>query len=174
MSIENLVRAVPPPARPVEAFEGPWEPIEAELGTSLPSDYKDFVRLYGNGYFMEFMGVCVPRSRNPYVRLETQAKVVGDLFRSMDLDEHPYRFWPEPGGLLSFGGTDYGDALFWLPHGRPETWRVVVWGRGLQEFEAFGCDLTDFLAGLATGQILPEDFPGNILPCDLLFQAHSG
>lgn len=165
MSIDKLLGILPPPASPFEAFEGPWEAVEAELGTRLPEDYKAFVRAYGSGYFMEFLGVDVPRSRNPNVRLETNARVVGDVFRAMydDDDDAPYWFWPERRGLLPFGGTDNGDYLFWHMLGEPDSWRVVVWDRGMQEFEVFECGLTAFLAGLASGAILPEAFPEDFL-----------
>ena len=49
MTIENLMKVVPPPEAPFEAFGGTRELIEGELRTALPQDYKDFVRLYGNG-----------------------------------------------------------------------------------------------------------------------------
>jgi hypothetical protein len=171
MTIEALIKAVPPPAAPSEAFRGPWEPIEAELGTALPQDYKDFVRLYGSGYFMEFLGIDVPRSRNPNVRLEYKVHVVCDTFL---IDEDtPYSLWPKPGGLLPFGATDNGDYLFWLTRGAPKDWAVVVWDRGLWQFERFDCDLTNFLAGLATGEILPKEFPCDLTSCDHLFQPDS-
>ena len=170
MTIEALAKVVPPPVRPSEAFGGPWEAVEAEVGTALPKDYKEFVRLYGHGEFMEFLGVHVPRCRSPYVRFESEIRVVGDVFA--EDEDLPYAFWPSPGGLLVFGKTDFGDYLFWLTSGPPDTWRVVVWGRGLQEFEAFECGLTDFLAGLATGEINPQDFPQDMLPCDKLFEPY--
>lgn len=173
MTIERLIEVVPPPAAPFEAFSGPWEPIEAELGTVLPQDYKDFVRLYGSGYFMQFLGICVPRSRNPNVRLESQAQVVCDTFVDFDREELPYPLWPNPGGLLPFGGTDNGDELFWLPRGAPADWGVVVWDRAFWGFEAYDCGLTDFLAGLATGEIRPKEFPEDLLPSDCLFQPSS-
>lgn len=69
VAIENLMKVVPPPETPFEAFRGTWELIEGEVGTALPQDYKDFCRLYGNGHFMDFLGVGVPRSRNPNVVL---------------------------------------------------------------------------------------------------------
>jgi hypothetical protein len=173
MTIETLIKVVPPPAAPFEAFGGPWEPIEAELGTALPQDYKDFVRLYGNGYFMEFLGVNVPSSGNPNTRLESQVPVICATFFDFDDEELPYPLWAHPGGLVPFGGTDNGDFLFWLPRGAPADWGVVVWDRGLYGFEAFDCDLTDFLAGLATGEILPKEFPDDLLPCDCLFRPDS-
>ncbi len=172
MTIERLIRAIPPPALAAEAYNGPWEPIEAEIGIALPQDYKDFVRLYGSGYFMQFLGIYVPRSKNPNVRLERQVRQICDIFQQ--IGELAYPLWPNPGGLLPFGVTDNGDFLFWLTRGLPESWQVVVWDRGMQEFEALGCDLTDFLAGLSTGEILPREFPEELLPCDCLFKPHYG
>ncbi|MFZ3007111.1 MAG: SMI1/KNR4 family protein [Phenylobacterium sp.] len=168
MTIENLIRVVPPPVAPDEAYAGPWEAIEADLGTGLPQDYKDFVRLYGFGSFMEFVGVHVPVSWSPYVRLQSEVRVICDVLR--DDEDRPYSLWPEPGGLLPFGKTDFGDYLLWLPRGPPDAWGVVVWDRGMGEYEAFDCGLTDFLAGLATGDIEPKEFPEDMLPCERLFE----
>lgn len=171
MTIENLMKAVPPPAKPFQAFAGPWEPIETEIGTTLPQDYKEFARLYGQGYFMEFLGIDIPRSQNPNVRLEFKVRAVCSTL--LALDELTYPLWPSPGGLLPFGQTDNGDYLFWLTHGAPADWGVVVWDRAFGAFEPLECDLTDFLAGLASGEILPKEFPDDLLPCDCMFKPHS-
>lgn len=173
MSIEALLEVVPPPAEPFEAFAGPWEPIESELGTALPQDYKDFVRIYGSGYFMEFLGVPVPGSKNPNTRFESGVALTCQTFADWDGDELPYPMWPAPGGLIPFGSTDNGDFLFWLPQGAPDDWRVVVWDRGMLEFEVLDCGLTDFLAGLATSDVAPKGFPDSLLPCEELFQPNS-
>jgi hypothetical protein len=171
MSIEALIEVAPPPAEPDEAFDGPWEPIEAEIGAVLPQDYKDFVRLYGSGLFMCFLTVNVPRCRSPYVRLEREVRTVNRLF-SQD-EEFVYALWPNRGGLIAFGRTDFGDYLFWIPYGPPETWKVVVWGRGLGTFEVFDCGLTDFLTGVAKGEIDPREFPEYEPPYDPYFQPFS-
>ena len=171
MSIEALVSVMPPPAVPFEAFDGSWEQIEADLRTALPQDYKDFARLYGGGYFMEFLGIHVPKSRNTNVLLVRQVYVVSYGFRDWDYGSSSYRMWPEPGGLIAFGGTDNGDTLFWHPVGDPNDWRVVIFNRGMLEFEPVDCSLTDFLAGLVTGDLSPQAFP-ELLPCDRLFEPH--
>lgn len=170
MPIETLIKVVPPPAAPFEAYDGPWEPIEAEFGVSLPPDYKDFVRLYGSGYFMQFLGVAVPVSANTYVRLAWGAATIRSMLEDV---VNPQLLWPSRGGMLPFGGTDNGDTLFWLTRGATAEWPVVVLGRGVTEFETFECDLTDFLAGLATGDTQPEEFPDDLLPNDCLFRPHS-
>jgi len=167
VTIAALVKVVPPPSVPSEAYYGPWGPIEAEIGTALPRDYKDFVRLYGRGRFMQFLGVYVPRAQSRYVRLEAAIRVVCGI--AFHRDELPFPLWPDAEGLIPFGSTDDGDYLFWLARGEPADWRVVVWDRAMQGLEVFDCDLTDFLAGLATGRILPKEFP-DLLPNECLFK----
>lgn len=169
MSIGALLEAVPPPpAGQGDVFSGQWGTVEAEVRAPLPQDYKDFVRLYGNGYFMEFLGIYMPKARNHHIRLERMVRVVSSGYA--DWDDLPYPMWPQEGGLIPFGGTDNGDQLFWLPQGTPDEWTVVIFDRGGLCFEAVDRDLTGFLAGLATGEVQPNAFPEDLLPCEHLFQ----
>jgi hypothetical protein len=169
MTIEALMEVVPPPAVPSEAFDGPWEQIEAALGKALPQDYKDYVRLYGLGSFMELIWVNVPDCRSPHVRFDAEIRAVRQMFRGYeDFDQ---LLWPVRGGLLVFGSTDFGDYLFWLTRGPPDEWPVVMWARGMQRLEAFECGLTDFLAGVAKNEIVPKDFPEG--ECEYMFKPAS-
>jgi hypothetical protein len=164
MSIEALLKVLPAPSHPLQTFSGPWEPIEA-----LPPDYKQFVEIYGFGYFMEYLGIAVPRSRNENTCLEFGVVSFSDLWKSYFQDgDEPYQLWPEPEGLIWFGSTDNGEDLLWLPRGSPETWPIVV--RGHHNYEILDCDLTTFLAGLITGDIVPDAFPDDLLPCELPFE----
>lgn len=169
MSIENLSRAVPPPERPGDPFSGLWRDVEAKLGTALPADYKAFVQRYGLGFFMEYLWIWTPGAYSPHVRLEREAPSVLRLFAD---DEHfPFPLWPAPGGLLPFGVTIDGDYLAWVTKGAPDEWRVTVLDRGMgyEAAHASDCDLTDFLAGLATGEIDPPSFQTGMLECEHLF-----
>ena len=169
MTIENLLKVVPPPASPVAAYGGPWEPIEEQLGTYLPQDYKDFVRLYGLGDFMQILTVFVPRAESPHIRLVRQAHVARLNFA--DDDDFEYAVWPEPGGILPCAVTDNGAQLAWVRCGAPANWNILVWGRGYGDPEVFDCDLTDFLAGMATGKITAWDFSEDpAIPPDRLFK----
>lgn len=163
------MRAVPPPQKPLESFAGPWAQIETEIGSPLPQDYKDYARLYGSGYFLQFLHVDTPRTGNPNIRLEKQVPSMCAMFAQFDGDDRPYPLWPEPGGLMPFGGTDNGDTLFWLRRGTPDEWPVVLADRGGWEFELHECCMTDFLAGLALGAIRPTIFPDLLLPVDCPF-----
>lgn len=166
MSIEALMAVVPPPAEPSEAFDGPWEPVEAELGRALPQDYKDFVRTYGLGGFSDFLWINVPRAESPYVRLEAEVRAAYGIFH--DDEEFDQPLWPTRGGLMTFGKTDFGDYVFWLTRGPPDEWPVVVWGRGTWKLELFECGLTDFLAGVLKNEIIPGGFPE--APYDPIFK----
>ena len=166
MTIENLVGIIPPPAAPFGTFSGPWEPIEAQLGTRLPDDYKDFVRVYGHGDLMGFIGIHVPASWSPYMRLVQEARATAEAFR--DAEDLPFPMWPSPGGLLPFGKTDLGDTLFWLTRGPPADWKVVVMGRDPPE--TFDCDMTDFLARVARGEVSAGNFPDDLEAGEMVFE----
>jgi len=172
--IEALTRAVPPPAEPHRPFVGPWEPLEAYLGTKLPQDYKDFSRLYGSGLFMDFLIVYVPEIQNSRLTLEPQVREAPMMFSPQ---EHlPYPFWPHVGGLIRFGCTDFGDQLYWLPEGEPDDWKVVMWQRHGpydQAFEEFDCGMAEFLGGLANGTIVPRAYKEGLEPYEPMFQPHS-
>lgn len=172
MSVQRLLQAVTPPLRPVEVFDGPWEPVEAYLGTALPDDYKALARLYGRGTFMGLLSVNLPGDRDRRGSLEGEFRMAGAMVNyGVPV---PYAVWPEPGGLLNIGLTAFNDRLFWLTRSDPAEWRVVVWDRAFQRLETFDCSLTGFLAGLATGEIAPEAFAGRALSAAPLFEPLQG
>lgn len=45
--------------------------------------------------------------------------------RNSKPEKCPYPFYPEPGGLLPWAGTDNGDRVCWLTEGQPDGWTVV-------------------------------------------------
>lgn len=175
MTIENLIKVAPPPADPFWAFKGSWVAIEGELGTALPQDYKDYVALYGSGCFMQFVRISIPKSWTVHLRLGAQVKWAAGVFRAYkDIgDNPPYPLWPDPGGLMAFGTTFDGDVLFWLARGAPQDWPVVFWDGSGHEAELFNCDMTDFLAGMATGAYLSDAFDLETLTDETKFEPHT-
>jgi len=172
MTIENLVRVVPPPTVPSEPFQGRWEPIEVALGTALPSDYKDFARLYGSGDILDFVHVMTPRTADGGAGF---ARWVGEICRDWGHMERETStvYWPNPGGLLPFGRSIDGDHFFWQTSGPLEAWRIATWDRGGflgENVETFDCDLTDFLAGIATGNVTSAALPDDLLDCKEVFR----
>lgn len=168
MTIEALVQVIPPPEAPTASFSGAWGPVEAELGTRLPQDYKDFVRIYGCGYILDFMWIYVPYFWNRDARLVSAAR---KLYRSnIEYPDFGFSLWPDPEGLLLFGMTSNGDDIYWQTKGDPDSWTVAIWSRGDVALEFLDCGLTDFLAGLATGTNIPQCLPDDLLPCKTPFR----
>jgi hypothetical protein len=157
MTIENLIKAVPPPSHPTYAFDGPWEAIEAEIGTELPQDYKDLVRLYGSGRFLEWIDIYNPLCPSYGCRLIPEVYVVQQFF----LEYAPeFPMYPQPGGLLACGSTNTGEYILWLTRGPVLEWPIVVWDHDPvddKEIQLFECDLTDYLAGVVTRDLLIDE-----------------
>lgn len=121
-------------------LEGPrrykvdWGRAEAELGTSLPSDYKEYVYWFGPGGFEEYLYICIPGVENSVTELGSRLKDEGkisDLRKKINPDSpRPYSLFPEVGGWLPWGFTIDGDALYWVTSpGDPNAWTVAASSR---------------------------------------------
>lgn len=163
MTIDALVKVIPPPNEPLEAFVGPWVAVEAKLGTPLPHDYKEFIRRYGNGLLLDFIWISVPLSDSDNC-LERGVPLVNRIFAT-EFPDFPYAIWPDPGGVLPFGTSEDGGYLFWRMTGPPSEWSIVAWGREFETCEVFDCGLAEFLVGVATGAFRPAHFPRDLTSC---------
>lgn len=114
------------------------------------------------------MWVFNPFSQRRYVNLSTQVRT--QLNAIEDLDGKPYPLYPKSGGLLPWGLTDNGNALYWLTVGDPGAWPVVINESRGPEFEQHNTSLTEFLVGVITGAIVSELFPGDFLDRKITFR----
>lgn len=157
MTIENLLKVLPPPVKPTYAFDGPWDVIEGQLRTRLPQDYKDLARLYGYGSFAGFFGIDVPAGPTRYSCLVYKAL----MFQRALIKEQKIPIYPQVGGFLICGSTDNAEYIGWLTRGAtPDEWPIVVWDARPrseeEEFTTFECDLTDFIANIiVSGGVFP-------------------
>ncbi|MFF4042068.1 SMI1/KNR4 family protein [Streptomyces sp. NPDC001816] len=126
-SLDALVRAVSPPADPVDA-RGDWAEVEARLGVRLPGDYKQLVETYGWGEFCDYLYLRTPFGTSPYNRLERHD------------------------GLLVWGATMDADRLCWRTEADPDEWPVVVRGRSTGR-EEFAPGAAGFVEGWVTGRV---------------------
>jgi hypothetical protein len=166
MSVIDVAKLMPPPSGPNEApQQHEWLQIEAQLGTSLPADYKDFISLYGTGKIDNFLWIFNPLSQNENINIATQFRVqLGALSELQAYGEVlPYKLFPEPDGIFPFGITENGDVLYWKTSGSPEAWTVLVNEARSPEWEAFSMVMTEFLFNVLNRQIHPSAFP-NVFP----------
>jgi hypothetical protein len=119
MSIDKLLRVLPVPKhRPTV---GDWSRVPFEL----PDDYKDFIARYGAGNLADYVHIWSPFAAGTS-DLVAQATQYSNDLRSIRSKHHRYKFYPDKGGLLTWGRTDNGDSLTWSTTGPPSKWRVVV------------------------------------------------
>jgi hypothetical protein len=150
-----------------------WRQVEEALGTALPSDYKEFVSQFGSGYIDRFLWILSPferwDSRNLVWQLDEQRDIGRILRESLGYDMLPFGFYPQPGGLLPWAGTDDGDVLYWATKpADPDRWPVVLAYRD-GDWEEIATTMTRFLEDLLTRRQTPfggddQSFPMSPLP----------
>ena len=165
MSLHKLLTILTPPANPFEVpRQENWSTVKRQLG-DLPEDYRAFLERFGTGVVNSFIWVLNPASANRYLNLLAQVEPILGALKTLSLSGEPcpYALHPARCGLLPFGKTDNGDALFWLTKGQPDRWTVVVNAARDPTYEEFACSATDFLAGVLSRRlrsvIFPESFP---------------
>jgi hypothetical protein len=166
VSIENLLALIQPPAVTSVSEPVNWKQISSEINSDVPDDYKRLVELYGPGCFANFIWVHDPRSDNPSLNFAKQVDIRLDAFRvlrSQHPDEVAFKLFPEPGGFLPWGATDNGDVLGWLTSGSVDRWRVLVAAARDARIAEYPLNMTAFLHGVLTREIVcpifPTDFP---------------
>lgn len=168
--METLVRLIESlPGALSERMEIDWVAVEAELGTALPQDYREFCEIYGPGTVDDFLTILHPSAAHIAARLGTMAdRQLGGLkeLRDQGLTELvPYAIFPEPGGVLPWGVTANGDACYWVTAGAPDAWKVVIADSRGSLWEPLGGGMAECLLGLISRTIVsvifPTDFPSD-------------
>jgi hypothetical protein len=173
MKIDDLRAVLSPPPLPVETHGRKWSVVEQEIGTRLPDDYKMFIEQYGSGRINSFIWIFNPFSSNQYINLNykiiNQLEVLKTLAQDFG-EKCPYPLFPQSGGLLPFGETDNGDAIYWLTRGDPNAWQVVVNQARGPKYEEFALNTTNFLAGILTHKVNCTVFPKSLQEIDAHFE----
>lgn len=149
MAIDELTALVTPPAHPLESgSDERWDALQRELGMELPTDFRDFGRTYGSGWFQnESIRIYIYQPFSQKFREELQwhnANLSAD--KEYQPEYKPYEALPDPGGLLIWGSDVNGHYLYWKTQGSPHDWTVVTCdprGDGWAEYPG---PMTTFLA----------------------------
>ncbi|MFF8972234.1 hypothetical protein [Streptomyces sp. NPDC014995] len=147
--VDSLLRVT---GRDTRDAAQPWAEIEAEMGTELPSDYKQLCEAFGVGEFSQVVSVwCADGTR------------VTDLLRMWRVlleDDDPLAgpFAPYPihvpgttGGLIPWGTSRAADMFFWqVTDGAVDAWPVLARMEDAEEWDRYEMPATEFLYRILT------------------------
>ena len=152
-ALEEICHLIPPPIRPNNAGHD-WKYVENQLGLRLPSDYKDFVSLYGKGVFgRDQLWVFHPLS---WSNIRDSWADRASIFRDWaDAGvEVPYPVFPDFEGLLPCVTLSDVNSFCWLTRGSPDNWPIVYFDRdyGFFESEFQGLNFTVVILRVLAGR----------------------
>jgi hypothetical protein len=166
MWVDALLRAIGRDAR--DAAQ-PWAEIEAELGTELPSDYKQLCQAFGVGEFSQAVSVlCADETRVADPLRKWRRLLESD--DSSDSPFAPYRIHVPgtTGGLIPWGISRAADKFFWqVTDSAVDTWPVLAKMEDAEDWDRYEMTATEFLYRILTdpgfrpysvAQDVPEPF----------------
>ena len=167
-AVSRLLGVLRPTAGPVECpSDQQLALVETEISTRLPTDYKHFIKHYGNGSVANYLGVFNPIAIQPWNNLVAQAKGSDqDAYSIMHKsfpNDHPYPRYPQPGGLLPWGTNIDGDTLYWWTITEPDLWPIVLHPRHAEGFRTFGPNMARFIYDIVVTGLGKKLFPGGDL-----------
>lgn len=110
-----------------------WGDIQAELGTALPSDFKELCERFGPGYFSSTVWVKCDEDNDPLWswwrrNVENVSREPSEYGRLYE----PYGLYGVSGkkGLLNWGASDAPALFFWLADAdeNPDAWPILISG----------------------------------------------
>ncbi|MBK6010280.1 hypothetical protein [Streptomyces sp. MBT53] len=130
-----------------------WNGLSGRYPRGFPDDYKEFMRVYGQGLFDDFLGVVPPVSEvypnDPGANVEgitVTAELTGE--------EEDY---DAPELLVGWGYTAEADLLCWRADSPdPDEWGTVIWRRQWAVPECwshFDCGMVELLRRFAAREI---------------------
>ncbi|MFH9224384.1 SMI1/KNR4 family protein [Streptomyces lydicus] len=162
--LEAVLPAITPwrvaAGRPVD-----WAALEAALGTALPSDFRSLAEAYPVLVVDDFLMVSspTPGAEALWGSAGREDEILQDLYEMGDTEG--YVPFPQPGGLISWAGSNAGDSFYWRTGpADPDAWPVVVRGDN-GDWSEFPVGAVEFLAGVYGRTIdvpgMPRGFPSD-------------
>ncbi|WP_203863152.1 SMI1/KNR4 family protein, partial [Plantactinospora mayteni] len=131
-----------------------WTPVEAELGTRLPTDYRELCSMLGGGSYSGFLRLLKP---------DGAAAATDGLLYSWRWHQHhpeyaglytPYDLYggPERQGLLCWGDDETEGEYYWLADAGtdPATWPVVARKDGIEPWYRYDMSMSEFIYHMLT------------------------
>ncbi|GAA1076291.1 SMI1/KNR4 family protein [Kitasatospora gansuensis] len=148
-SVARLVELMPPHPDAGDALD--WDEATRRWGTDFPTDYRDFVSLYGGGSIGFGFHIGLPLAVATGVRGPMTFEGLNEYgygLLNLEPDEDP-----ELRGRISWATDCSANHAFWnTSDPDPDRWTTLVLS-GYGEWTDHGCGMVDFLVGLMTEEI---------------------
>lgn len=157
MSLNKLTSILPPP---MDVCDNKF--LQENVG--LPSDYLEFIKLYGTGIIADFITIYnYASSVDDYNLLIQKDLILGDLQFLLDDDPKYYKYilYPNKDGLYPLGVTENGDYILWKTNENISDWKIAIIASRSPEVEFTEYNLTDFLVNTLTKKIVINAFPSS-------------
>jgi hypothetical protein len=148
-AVARLVELMPPPARDVASID--WDAVTARWGTRMPTDYREFMDIYGAGTVNDSFNIVWPIA--PPKRGASMRDFAGNT------DAGRWLLDDEPDALAKFEGwiawayDVSANHLYWdTSSGEPDRWTVVRLDRG-GDWTDSGYGTTEYLAAFLGGDM---------------------
>lgn len=154
-AMARLTSLVAPPAGGGNDVD--WDSLAERYPRGFPDDYQQFMRVYGQGMFDDFLGVYPPvQEVYPNDPDSTVEGLTADAEFTAEEEEYD-----EPGLLIGWGLTSEADLLCWRADSPdPNDWGTVIWRRQWAAPECwspFDCGMVELL-GRYAARALPEQW----------------
>ncbi len=150
----QALRELMPPTAPSDATAD-WEALARSWGKAFPSDYRQFIELYGAGTIQDYLVVVTPEPkgrphRNATRGMRHETANAAEAWASMTKSPELADSAPE---LIAWGADASADILCWDASGDdPERWPVLVCNRDDQLWRRYDIGMAGFLVCVMSGE----------------------
>jgi hypothetical protein len=161
---EQLLELAPPPDQPVHpGTDEEWARAAERLGHPFPKDYEAIVRTYGEGHFHQFLRILPVSSEGQRTDIFSGRASLQRMFQLPDaMNDIPFKVLVDEDKLLTWGATEGADTLFWITHGEPDDWKVLVADEKWINWSGYCNGLLEFLLGVLEGRSKVPWFPNDL------------
>lgn len=149
---EDLAGCLSVPSRNVEEFE--IDQVQLYWDVLFPSEYKEFVRNYGDTEIQGFLRIYGPKTLDSSAR--TLGPIQQKIWQKRGYDD--FGVLPTPKGKILWGGTAEGDSLFLDPE-ESGSWKVAAFRRNWGDLYFSKLGVVDWLCAVLRGEICTDWMP---------------
>lgn len=123
-----------------------WDAVLSAWGTKFPSDYMEFMSIYGAGSINNSVFILNPPATTVVEFSSSVEEVRSSLLLQNEFQSIHHVAFPESNGLIRWATDFTASDVYWQVVGAdPDEWPVVVFSRGRGEWVNYPVGMAKFL-----------------------------